>query len=151
MIKLSKITDYAVEILGILSSRAPKKYSTSILSQETGLQLPTVAKVCKLLSGAKLINSGRGVSGGYFCQTQPKDISVAEIVQAIDGPIAITACVDESDEFCETQSMCLLSGNWNQANLAILDALKSVSLEDLLNPETFFKQKNENIVHNRNI
>ena len=102
-------------------------------------------EVCKILSNAKLINSGRGVSGGYFCQTQPKDINVADIVEAIDGPIAITACVDESDEACETQSMCLLSGNWNQANLAIHDALKSVSLADLLNPDAFFRTKNENI------
>ena len=151
MIKLNKITDYAVVILGILSSRSPKKYSTTILAEETGLQVPTVSKVCKILSNAKLINSGRGVSGGYFCQTQPKDINVADIVEAIDGPIAITACVDESDEACETQSMCLLSGNWNQANLAIHDALKNVSLADLLNPDAFFRTKNENIFQERNI
>ena len=142
MIKLNKITDYAVVILGLLSSRNPNKFSTSKISSDTGLSIPTVAKVCKLLNNANLIQAGRGAHGGYFCETSPSDISVAVIVEAIDGPIAITACIEESDDLCDTQSICLLSGNWNKANNAILDALKSVSLNDLLNPEDFFSHKN---------
>ena len=70
------------------------------------------------------------------------DINVAEIVESIDGPIAITACLDESDDLCNTQSICLLSGNWNKANNAILEALRSVSLIDLLNTEDFLKPQN---------
>lgn len=142
MIKLNKITDYAVVILGLLSSRYPNKFSTSKISVETGLPIPTVAKVCKLLNNANLIFAGRGANGGYYCESAPSDINVADIVEAIDGPIAITACLDESDELCNTQSICLLSGNWNKANNAILDALKSVSLSDLLNPEEFLKTQN---------
>ena len=144
MIKLNKITDYAVVILGLLSSRSPNKFSTSKISSDTGLSIPTVAKVCKLLNNANLINAGRGAHGGYFCETKPSEISVAVIVEAIDGPIAITACIEESEDLCDTQSICLLSGNWNKANNAILDALKSVSLSDLLNPEDFFTQNNSN-------
>ena len=142
MIKLNKITDYAVVILGLLSSRNPNKFSTSKISSDTGLSIHTVAKVCKLLNNANLIQAGRGAHGGYFCETPPTDISVAVIVEAIDGPIAITACIEESEDLCDTQSICLLSGNWNKANNAILDALKSVSLSDLLNPEDFFSHKN---------
>ena len=142
MIKLNKITDYAVVILGLLSSRNPNKFSTSKISSDTGLSIHTVAKVCKLLNNANLIQAGRGAHGGYFCETSPSDISVAVIVEAIDGPIAITACIEESEDLCDTQSICLLSGNWNKANNAILDALKSVSLNDLLNPEDFFSHKN---------
>ncbi len=142
MIKLNKITDYAVVILGLLSSRKPKKFSTSKISSDTGLSVPTVAKVCKLLNNANLIKAGRGAHGGYFCETSPSDISVAVIVEAIDGPIAITACIEESEDLCDTQSICLLSGNWNKANKAILDALKSVTLSDLLNPDDFFRHKN---------
>ena len=142
MIKLNKITDYAVVILGLLSSRNPNKFSTSKISSDTGLSIPTVAKVCKLLNNANLIQAGRGAHGGYFCETSPSNISVAVIVEAIDGPIAITACIEESEDLCDTQSICLLSGNWNKANNAILDALKSVSLNDLLNPEDFFSHKN---------
>ena len=144
MIKLNKITDYAVVILGLLSSRSPNKFSTSKISSDTGLSIPTVAKVCKLLNNANLINAGRGAHGGYFCETNPSEISVAVIVEAIDGPIAITACIEESEDLCDTQSICLLSGNWNKANNAILDALKSVSLSDLLNPDDFFTQNNSN-------
>ena len=142
MIKLNKITDYAIVILGLLSSRSPNKFSTSRISSDTGLPIPTVAKVCKLLNNAELIDAGRGASGGYFCNIRPSEINVASIVEAIDGPIAITACLEESDDLCDTQSICLLSGNWNKANTAILNALKSVSLSDLLNPEDFFNYKN---------
>ena len=142
MIKLNKITDYAVVILGLLSSRYPKKFSTSKISVETGLPIPTVAKVCKMLNNSNLIFAGRGANGGYYCETAPSDINVADIVEAIDGPIAITACLEESEDLCNTQSICLLSGNWNKANNAILDALKSVSLSDLLNPEEFLKTQN---------
>ena len=142
MIKLNKIKDYAVVILGLLSSRNPKKFSTSKISCDTGLSIPTVAKVCKLLNNANLIEAGRGAHGGYFCETSPSEISVADIVEAIDGPIAITACIEESVDLCDTQSICLLSGNWNKANNAILDALNSVTLSDLLNPEDFFSHKN---------
>ena len=138
MIKLNKITDYAVVILGLLSSRNPNKFSTSKIANDTGLSIPTVAKVCKLLNNANLIQAGRGAHGGYFCETSPSEISVAVIVEAIDGPIAITACIEESEDLCDTQSICLLSGNWNKANNAILNALKSVTLSDLLNPEDFF-------------
>ena len=149
MIKLNKITDYAVVILGLLSSRNPNKFSTSKISSDTGLSIPTVAKVCKLLNNANLIQAGRGVHGGYFCETSPSDISVAVIVEAIDGPIAITACIEESEDLCDTQSICLLSGNWNKANNAILDALKSVTLSDLLNPDDFFSHKNSDtsVIH----
>ena len=149
MIKLNKITDYAVVILGLLSSRSPNKFSTSKISSETGLQIPTVAKVCKLLNNANLIDAGRGASGGYFCETQPSEINVASIVEAIDGPIAITACLEESEDLCDTQSICLLSGNWNKANTAVYDALESVSLSDLLNPEDFFnyKKSDTSILH----
>ena len=142
MIKLNKITDYAVVILGLLSSRYPNKFSTSKISVDTGLPVPTVAKVCKLLNKADLINAGRGANGGYYCETAPTEINVADIVEAIDGPIAIIACLEESDDLCSTQSICLLSGNWNKANKAILNALKSVSLSDLLNPEEFLKTQN---------
>ena len=142
MIKLNKITDYAVVILGLLSSRKPNKFSTSKISSDTGLSIPTVAKVCKLLNNANLIQAGRGAHGGYFCETSPSEITVAVIVEAIDGPIAITACLEESEDLCETQSICLLSGNWSKANNAILNALESVTLSDLLNPEDFFSYKN---------
>ena len=68
MIKLNKITDYAVVILGLLSSRYPNKFSTSKISEDTGLPVPTVAKVCKLLNKANLILAGRGANGGYYCE-----------------------------------------------------------------------------------
>ena len=140
MIKLNKITDYAIVVLGFLSNRQPKFYSAKDISLETGIPLPTVSKVCKILSKSNLISAERGFQGGYYCNKKPENINVAKIIETIDGPIAITACVDESNEICDTHSMCLLNGNWDQANKAVVSALASVSLKDLLNPENFFSK-----------
>ncbi len=140
MIKLNKLTDYAIVVLGFLSNKNPNSYSTKEISFNTGIPLSTVSKVCKLLSNSNLILSSRGQKGGYSCFENPVDINVAKIIECIDGPIAITACVDESNEFCETHSTCLLNGNWDRANKAVVSALASVSLKDLLNPENFFSK-----------
>ena len=140
MIKLNKLTDYAIVILGFLSNKTPKSFSSKDIAVETGIPFTTVSKVCKLLSNSKLISSSRGKNGGYSCFEDPIDINVAKIIECIDGPIAITACVDDSNEYCETHSTCLLNGNWDRANKAVVLALASVSLKDLLNPENFFSK-----------
>ena len=140
MIKLNKITDYAIVVLGFLSNKESSSFSTKEISNQTGIPLPTVSKVCKILSNSKLLFSERGHQGGYYCKKKPDEISVAKIIETIDGPIAITACVDDSNEICDTHSTCLLNGNWQQANKAVVAALASVSLKDLLNPENFFSK-----------
>ena len=71
------------------------------------MPVPTVAKVCKLLNKANLILAGRGANGGYYCEIAPSEINVAEIVESIDGPIAITACLDESDDLWHSINLSL--------------------------------------------
>ena len=140
MIKLNKLTDYAIVVLGFLSNKTPNSFSAKEISLNTGIPSSTVSKVCKLLSKSNLILSSRGQNGGYSCFENPININVAKIIESIDGPIAITACVDDSNEYCDTHSTCLLNGNWDRANKAVISALASVSLKDLLNPENFFSK-----------
>ena len=136
MLRLSKLTDYAVVMMvhmGQISDLASGEvtFTTARLSDDTGVPQPTVAKVLKALARAGLLRSVRGALGGYVIERTAEDISIAEIVQALDGPIALTACVDGADDSCNVENLCGMRGNWNQVNEAIRSALGSVSLADM--------------------
>ena len=148
MIKLNKMTDYAVVCLGTLSRKPGHSMSATELSKETGLTLFTVQKLLKLLmTKSELILAQRGSQGGYILNKSSSDISVAEIIEALDGPIALTACVDSSDSMCDASNICFLGGKWNKVNEVIRKTLNDISLDDLLNPtDTFPLKKNKKII-----
>ena len=149
MIKLNKMTDYAVVCLGTLARKPGHSMSATELSKETGLTLFTVQKLLKLLVvKSTLILAQRGSHGGYILNKKSSDISVAEIIEALDGPIALTACVDSSDSLCDASNICFLGGKWNKVNEVIRQTLNDISLDDLLNPaDTFLiKEKKEKIL-----
>ncbi len=131
MLRLNRLTDYATIILATMS-RDAHVVSASALAQKTGLPRPTVSKILNALAHHGLIASQRGVSGGYRMTHTTQEISVADIIHAIEGPIALTACVDGADDHCEAESRCLMRGNWNRINQAVADALGGVSLADMM-------------------
>ena len=136
MIKLNKMTDYAVVCLGMLSSRSGFPMSASELSSNTGLTLYTVQKILKrIASNSDLIRAYRGALGGYALNRKSSEISVAEIIEVLEGPITLTACVDNSENFCEASNICFLGGKWNKVN--------DISLDDLLNFGNPFISKGE--------
>lgn len=138
MMRLSKLTDYAVVLMVHMGQTADDQFSTARIAAETGVPLPTVAKVLKDLARAGLLVSVRGASGGYRLGRTPAQISIAEVIQALEGPIALTACVDGADDHCNVESLCGMRGNWNKVNLAIRTALDSVTLADMaLRPMEF--------------
>ncbi len=144
MIKLNKMTDYAVVCLGMLARNPGHSMSATELSKETGLTLSTVQKLLKLLViKSELIIAQRGSQGGYILNKKSSDISVVQIIEALDGPISITACVDSSDNFCEVSNICFLGGKWNKVNEVIRNSLNDISLDDLLNPAGIFSIKSE--------
>jgi FeS assembly SUF system regulator len=144
MIKLNKMTDYAVVCLGMLARNPGHSMSATELSKETGLNLSTVQKLLKLLViKSELIIAQRGSQGGYILNKKSSDISVVQIIEALDGPISITACVDSSDNFCEVSNICFLGGKWNKVNEVIRTSLNDISLDDLLNPAGIFPIKSE--------
>ena len=131
MLKLSKLADYAVVIITALDSHEDELVSASILAQETRLPEPTVAKVLKLLSASNIVTSIRGVKGGYKLSAGIDQISIKDVITALDGPIALTACVEDSGEGCEFAPTCAMHGRWNRVNKAIKEALEAVSIYDM--------------------
>jgi FeS assembly SUF system regulator len=135
MFRLSKLTDYAVVVLVRLGrdearAAAPGTVQTSPgLSIATGIPEPTVAKVLKAMAGKGLVTSLRGARGGYRLARPLHSIPVAEVIEAIDGPIALTACVDGGG--CESQCLCPLRGRWDPVNAAIRTALGAITLADM--------------------
>ena len=134
MIKLNKMTDYAVVCLGMLSRKSEYPMSASQLSIETGLTLYTVQKILKtIVSKSDLISAYRGALGGYILNRKSSEISVVEIIEALEGPITLTACVENSDNLCEASNICFLGGKWNKVYDVIRKKLNDISLNDLIN------------------
>ena len=129
MLRLSKLTDYAVVVLVGLSDDTVM--TSASLARSTGVPEPTVAKVLKLLASAGLVASQRGARGGYRLARALGEIGVADVVVAIDGPIALTACVDGSTSVCGSQDQCPVRGRWDRVNDAIAQALSAITLADM--------------------
>ncbi|MCI5060943.1 MAG: SUF system Fe-S cluster assembly regulator [Alphaproteobacteria bacterium] len=132
MIKLSKMTDYAVVVLAEMALHAGVRMSASHLAQSTKLPEPTVSKILKLLAKHNLVISRRGVNGGYLLSKSPDEIDMAAVITALDGPIALTACVEGSKDCCEYKDMCAMKGQWNPVNMAMRNALRDVSLAQMI-------------------
>jgi len=132
MIKLSKMSDYAVVVLGQMAKGDGKLQTASGLSEKTGLPEPTVAKVLKLLARGELIASTRGVQGGYTLNKTPGEINMADVITALEGPVQLTSCVDGNDTCCSHSQNCAMKGKWNPVNIAMQQALENVSLEQMM-------------------
>lgn len=131
MFRVNKLTDYATVVL-IDMARADCLCSTHNLAGHTGIPSPTVAKLMKSLSRAGLVRAHRGAAGGYSIARPTGEITIADIIQAVEGPIAMTACADTSDEHCGIEKICPVQGKWNRVNRAVTDALKDVTLADMV-------------------
>jgi FeS assembly SUF system regulator len=133
MIRLSRLTDYAVALLSHMGKEGDKDlWAATDLTEKSGLPLPTVAKIMKMLAKSGLITAQRGAAGGYKLARAQKDISVAEIIEVMDGPIAITDCSKGSARTgCSIQSICPMNDGWNKVNSALRKALENVSLAEM--------------------
>jgi len=129
MLRLSRLTDYAVVALVRLGQSQGVATSPGIAAA-IGIPEPTVAKVLKALTNSGLVVSTRGAHGGYRLSRPLSAIAVAEVIVAIDGPIALTSCVDGAVG-CESQSLCPMAGRWDPVNDAIRDALAGITLADM--------------------
>lgn len=135
MFKINRITDYAVVILNTMCHKdVGTLFSATDLAERTAIPLPTVSKTLKLLAKGKILVSHRGVAGGYALTRTPKEITIAHILEAIEGPLALTACVEESEDDCNAISYCPLSGQWETMNKGISNILNSVTMEDMAKP-----------------
>ena len=147
MIKLNKMTDYGTVLLSVMASyhtREPMRLLSSVeLARKSGLTQTTTQKLLKSLAGTDFVEAERGKTGGYRLMRSPRDISVAEIVEALEGPIALTSCVTASLDPCSSRMSCFLGGNWEKINVTISEALQKVSLEDLCHPTNLFQENKD--------
>jgi FeS assembly SUF system regulator len=134
MLRLSKLTDYATVILSFMAKDDGRVCAAIEIASVTGIALPTVSKILKALVNANVLVSTRGAKGGYALANSPENITVATIISALEGPIAVTEC-SISQEGCEQASGCNLRGHWNVINRAIYNALESVTLADMIKPQ----------------
>lgn len=140
MIRISRLTDYASLLLSHLAvCKKDPLHTAGQLAGDTRLPGPTVSKVLKSLVRAELLVSVRGVRGGYRLARSPEHISVAQIVAAMEGPVAITECSVHMDGSCEAESWCPVQSNWQEINSVVRGALDGITLADLAAPKAYRK------------
>lgn len=132
MLRISKMTDYAI-LLMVELTRQGETLSAHVLADRIRVEVPTAGKVLKLLAGAGLLSSYRGANGGYRVTRPASRISVAEIIAAIEGPIAMTECSVEVG-LCHQEDNCHLRSNWQRISVAVARALEDVSLAEMSEP-----------------
>ena len=131
MLRISKLTDYGTVLLAHLAAHQATVCSASDVAQATGIAVPTVSKLFKSLARAGLVTSMRGANGGYRLSRAPHEISAADVIDALEGPVSITEC-SSSDGDCEHEGICSVGGAWQRVNIAIRRALQDVTLNDLV-------------------
>lgn len=131
MLRISRLTDYGTVVLAHLASDSAERSSAADVAGATGIGLPTVSKLLKSLTKAGLLVSTRGAHGGYQLARDPGEISAADVIDALEGPVSITAC-SATDSHCDLESVCSVGSAWQRINVAIRRALDDISLNDLL-------------------
>jgi len=132
MIKLSRMSDYAVVVLETLCRQDGAALSASQIAVDSKVPEPTVAKVLKLMASGGLVTSSRGANGGYALARAPQLINVFEIVSCIEGRLSLTACVEGGDEPCALSGACAMTGRWDVVNEAVRKAFSDITLADML-------------------
>jgi len=134
MIRLTNLADYAVVVM-TAAARAPgRRFSAAEIAAETGIPAPTAAKLAGILARSGLLESARGASGGVELGKPAAQISIADIVEAVDGPIALTQCLHEGNHDCVIDASCAVRAHWPLINSRVREALADVTLADIIAP-----------------
>jgi FeS assembly SUF system regulator len=130
MLRIGKLTDYATVILGILAADRSRLLNAGTLAERTHIAAPTVSKLLKQLHRAGLVVSTRGTHGGYQLARDPEAISAAAILDALEGPVALTQCSAGSGQ-CGIEHSCSVGRTWQRLSMAIRRSLNEISLAQL--------------------
>jgi FeS assembly SUF system regulator len=131
VLRISKLTDYGTVVLAELARGGQDCVSAAEIAGTTGLATTTVSKLLKMLARAGLVNSTRGAHGGYRLARSPSEISAADVIDALEGPVSITECSAHGSH-CDIEALCRVGGAWQRINVGIRRALDEISLSDLL-------------------
>ncbi|HZJ81311.1 MAG TPA: SUF system Fe-S cluster assembly regulator [Guyparkeria sp.] len=141
MLKISRLSDYAVVLLTALAGDPhdgkfePLRANTRSLAERTGINLPTAGKLLKLLNGQSIVRSRQGRNGGYFLARPASEITLAQIIEAIDGPIAMTDCF-RPDHDCALQEDCAVRPHWGVITQKVYALMDAITLADMARPVT---------------
>ena len=133
MLRIGKLTDYAILIMSQMAKEPTAILSATSLAEALHLMSPTVSKVLKMLSEAGLVSSVRGAEGGYHLTQPAAHITLARIITAMEGGFAITECC-ENNGLCVIDSLCVMRENWQKINKMVHGLLDRLTLVDLLSP-----------------
>lgn len=131
MLRMTKQADYGFVLLSRLASAPARAANAPELAAETRLPVPTVSKILKLLAREGVLRSSRGVHGGYTLARPPSEISAARILTALEGPVALTVCLEGAPGECDHETYCQVRGHWARINEALEGALGRITLADL--------------------
>ena len=134
MLRVTKLADYGIVILTRLARQSAATSSARDIAAVSRLPLPVVSKILKLLARHELVASHRGIKGGYFLARRPEDITLAQVIRALEGPIAVTECTDKIYGDCSLEKGCPVRNNWHRINHAIDQALETITLAEMIRP-----------------
>jgi len=133
MLKLSKLTDYAMVVMAHLARHPEKSSNARSIAEQTGIALPTTSKLLKRLAQYRLLVAQRGVKGGYRLILPASGISLLEIIQALEGQVALTEC-SHTERRCSVEKHCLIRDNWRKISAFFHGTLDRISVSDLIRP-----------------
>jgi FeS assembly SUF system regulator len=133
MLRMSKLADYGTVIMTAMARDPDAVHSASSIAAATGVAIPTVSKVLKILTRGGVVESLRGTNGGYLLPRPPERITLAEVIAAVDGPIGMTECSTQPG-LCIQEAACAVRANWQKVNRVIYEALQQVTLADMAGP-----------------
>lgn len=134
MLRISKLTDYGTVVMTYLAREKDRLHAVSEIAAEIRLAAPTVSKILKQLAHEGLVVSHRGVKGGYALARRPEQISMVEIIDALEGRVGLTEC-GSTPGLCAQESGCTIRTNWQRINGAVREALAGVTLAEMAEPD----------------
>ena len=133
MLRIGKLTDYAMLIMSQMARQPDLVLSATVLAEGLHLPLPTVSKILKMLSEAKLVNSIRGAEGGYHLARSARTITVTDVIAAMEGEMAMTECCEKIST-CTITASCSMRQNWRKINKKIKTMLGKLTILDMSLP-----------------
>lgn len=133
MLKLSKMADYGTVVMTAMIREPERSRSAAEIAAAIHVPLPTISKILKILTRGKLIVSVRGAKGGYLLAHPADQISLVDIIHAMDGPVGMTEC-SVTPGLCAQESGCVVRANWLRINRAVLGVLREITLDQMIAP-----------------
>lgn len=131
MLRISKLADYSTVVMSYLAREPDRMHNARDIMEHTHIALPTISKILKILAKSGLLRSHRGMNGGYTLVIPPDQISIAQILAAMEGNLALTECSGQHSH-CSIEPICHIRSNWRSISHVVQESLKRITLADML-------------------